>query len=96
MIIARQFVRAAFSVGANLHEAIAGESRADFTHKYLIALKEAHEANYWLVLLRDSGVVPKQRIQPLIQETEEICKIIGAITSRMRRTTRPPSPSLEK
>ncbi len=47
-----QFVRSATSVGANVEEAVAAESRADFRHKMTIAYKEARETAYWLRLFR--------------------------------------------
>jgi four helix bundle protein len=50
-VLAKQFLRSATSIGANLEEARAAESRADFIHKYRIALKEARESAYWLLLL---------------------------------------------
>jgi four helix bundle protein len=56
--LARQFLRAGTSIGANVEEAQAGESRADFVSKYSIALKETHEARYWLRLLLASGDCP--------------------------------------
>jgi four helix bundle protein len=53
--IGRQLLRAGTAIGANLEEAQAGETRADFIHKNAIALKEARETRYWLRLLVGSG-----------------------------------------
>jgi four helix bundle protein len=78
-IIGKQFLRAATSIGANVEEAQAGETRADFVHKYGIAQKEARETIYWLGLLAEGTIVPKRRLTPLIQETEEIYAVITAI-----------------
>jgi four helix bundle protein len=50
-VLGKQILRAGTSIGANVEEAQAGESRADFQHKYNIALKEARELKYWLRLL---------------------------------------------
>ena len=54
-ILAQQLLRSGTSVGANVQEAQAGQSRADFISKYSIALKEARETLYWLRLLDASG-----------------------------------------
>jgi four helix bundle protein len=84
-VVAKQYLRAATSIGANLEEALHGESRADFVHKYGIAQKEARENLYWLRLLTDSETLPRDRVQPLIKETEEIILVITTIILRAKR-----------
>jgi four helix bundle protein len=79
-VIGKQFLRAATSIGANVEEAQAGETRADFVHKYGIAQKEARETIYWLGLLAEGAIVPKRRLTLLMRETEEIYAVITAIT----------------
>ena len=78
-ILGKQYPRAATSIGANIEEAQAGESRADFIHKLGIAQKEARESRYWLHLLAESGIVGREKLQPLRRETEELIGIITAI-----------------
>ncbi len=78
-ILGKQYLRAASSIGANIEEAEAGETRADFVHKLGIARKEARESLYWLRLLAESGIVPKNQLNPLMQETEELVAVITAI-----------------
>ena len=78
-VLGKQHLRAATSIGANVEEAQAGESRADFIHKYGIAQKEARESLYWLRLLAESGIVPLQRLRPLMKETEELYAVITGI-----------------
>ncbi len=56
-IISKQLFRSATSIGANIEEAIAGQSRKDFIHKMSIASKEARETRYWLRLLDSSDLV---------------------------------------
>jgi len=75
-VLARQVLRSGTSVGANVEEAQAAESRADFIHKYNIALKEARETKYWLRLLATRGVVKNTDLGSLIRESDEICRII--------------------
>ena len=78
-VIGKQFLRAATSIGANVEEAQAGETRADFIHKYGIAQKETRESCYWLSLMSESAIVSKRRLTPLIRETEELYAVITGI-----------------
>lgn len=78
-ILGKQYLRAATSVGANIEEAQAAETKSDFIHKYGIAQKEARESHYWLRLLAESEIVSRQRLTPLMRETEELYAIITAI-----------------
>ncbi len=86
-VLAKQYLRAACSVGANVEEAQAGESRADFVHKLGIAQKEGRESLYWLRLLSESELVPKRQLGPLTRETEELVRILTSIilTTKQRR-----------
>ena len=77
--LGRQLLRSGTSIGANVEEAQAGQSRADFVSKYSIALKEARETIYWLRLIQAVGSVKDVAIEELIQEADEISKIIGSI-----------------
>ena len=52
-VLSKQFLRSSTSVGANLMEAKYAESRADFIHKFSIALKECNETLYWLNLIQN-------------------------------------------
>ena len=58
-IIARQLLRSATSIGANVFEAQNAESKADFIHKMKIAAKEADETEYWLLLCKNSKNYPE-------------------------------------
>ncbi len=78
-ILSSQLLRAGTSIGANVEEAQAGQSRADFVNKYAIALKEARETTYWLRLLEATEGVNEDGCRQLLGEAEEIGRIIGAI-----------------
>jgi four helix bundle protein len=78
-VLSKQLLRSATSIGANIEEATAGQSRADFLSKMSIASKEARESNYWLRLLRDSQLASEQEIQPLLAESESLIRIITSI-----------------
>ena len=77
-----QLLDAGTSVGANLEEAKAVQSKADFIHKNAISLKEARESNYWLRLILATETLKPNvlvGIQELEQESLELAKIIGKI-----------------
>ena|SRR5256885_2234718 len=77
--LGKQLLRAGTSIGANMEEARAGQSRADFISKNAIALKEARETIYWLRLLAATKVLPATRLSELQAEAEELTRIIGSI-----------------
>jgi four helix bundle protein len=78
-VISKQLVRSGTSIGANVEEAIAAQSRKDFISKMAISSKEARETNYWLRLLRDSMLLKGLDLKNLIKESEEIIKILTSI-----------------
>lgn len=79
VILGKQYLRSATSIGANVEEAQSAESRADFIHKYGVSRKEANESLYWLRLLTEAEVVSRNRLAGLMQETEELVAVITAI-----------------
>ncbi|MBU0701746.1 four helix bundle protein [bacterium] len=84
-VLGGQILRSGTSVGANVEEAIGAYSKNDFTNKMNIAQKEARESNYWLRLIRDSGFLNKERMEPIIQESEEIIKILTSIVKTSKQ-----------
>ena len=78
-IMSKQVLRAGTSIGANVEEAGAAQSHREFVAKMSIASKEARECHYWLRLLRDGNLIPAPRIQPLIDECDELVRILTAI-----------------
>jgi four helix bundle protein len=74
-----QLLRSGTSIGANLEEAQAGQSKLDFISKNAIALKEARETIYWLRLLAASHIVSEKRLLDLQKEADELARIIGSI-----------------
>ena len=76
--IGAQLLDAGTSIGANFEEAIAAVSFADFTYKLATAQKEAYETNYWLRVICDTHLLPKNRMTAIIQESTEIKKILTA------------------
>ena len=77
-LLAKQFIRAATSIGANIEESIGGQSEMDFASKLHIAYKEARECHYWLRLLKDSNLIESEIANPLLFQSEEIQRILGS------------------
>lgn len=84
--VGRQLLRSGTSIGANVEEAQAGQSRADFISKYSIALKETRETIYWLRLLDGSGYLIGDRFKKLASEAEEISRVIGTIIVNAKKS----------
>ncbi len=84
--LSRQLIRSGTSIGANVQEAQAGQSRADFISKYSIALKEARETIFWLRLLDKSGFGFDGQCKQLAAEAEEISRVIGSIIVKARKS----------
>ncbi len=77
--LADQVIRSGTSVGANVEEADAAESRKDFVHKMSIALKEAQETRYWLRIIISSELLIDEETKTLLKESDELVRIINAI-----------------
>ena len=75
--IAAQLVRCGTSPPPNYEEACAAESRSDFIHKLSIVLKEIRESRCWLRMIVKADLLPKQRLDPLLDEADQLQKIIG-------------------
>ena len=86
-VLSKQIVRCGTSIGANIEESIAAQSRKDFILKMSISSKEARETNYWLRLLRDSKFLKDVELSHLIKESEEIIKIITAIVKTSKNNS---------
>ena len=84
-VLMPQILRAGTSVVSNVEEAQAGQSKADFISKMAIALKEARESHVRLRLLAVTSAIAENELAPLIQEAEELKRIIGAIIVSAKR-----------
>jgi len=82
-IISKQVLRSATSIGANIEEAIGGQSKRDFLAKVSISLKEARETRYWLKLLQESEITKID----VSNHQREILEIVN-ILSKIVKTTR--------
>jgi len=88
--IAGQLVRCGTSPGPNYEEGCAAESRADFTHKLKIVLKELRESRFWLRLIIKAKLLPESKMSNVAEECKQLCNIIGqsVVTTIKRRTTK--------
>ena len=85
-VIARQLLDAGTSVGANLEEASAAQSKPDFISKCSISVKEARESRYWLRLLVSCKLVDPKRLFPLVTEAGEIVAIVTTIVKNAEKS----------
>jgi four helix bundle protein len=86
--MSRQILAAGTSIGANLEEAKACQSRRDITAKFSIALKEARETAYWLRLLVATDLVDEAMVASLMREAHEL---VSVLTVARRRLATPSS-----
>jgi len=77
-VLSKQLLRSGTSIGANVEEALAGQSRRDFLAKMAFASKEARETRYWLVLLQKSNLT-KTELNQAIKNNEELIRILTSI-----------------
>ena len=82
-VIKYQLTKASTSSGANYEEAQAASSKADFKYKQDISLREMRESNYWLRILKELQIGNAEIGSRLVQESEELKKILGSICSKL-------------
>ncbi len=78
-VLSKQLLRSGTSIGANVKEAIRGQSKADFVAKLCISLKEASETEYWLELLHESGYLKDSEFSSIYFDCVELLKLLTAI-----------------
>lgn len=84
-VLGRQVLRSGTSVGANYCEAYRGRSRAEFIAKAGDCLREIEETAYWLELLDDSGIAPRETLAPLRKECNELIAIFVTIVRKAKQ-----------
>ena len=85
-VLSRQLLRSGTAIGANVEEAIGGQSRADFLSKISIAYKEARETRYWLRLLNDTGFLAPREYASISADAVELCRILSAILTTTKKS----------
>ena len=83
-VLSKQLLKSGTSIGANVKEAIRGQSKADFYSKMNIALKEASETEYWLELLYESGYIHEEDFRGIFADCQELMRILVASTKTLQ------------
>jgi four helix bundle protein len=86
-VLSKQILRSGTSIGANVEEAIGGQTRADFIFKLAIAYKEARETHYWIRILHDSDYISEKQSKSILKDIEDIIKIIAKIQITAKKTS---------
>ena len=87
-VIGRQLLLCATSVGANYRAACRARSTLDMIAKLKIVEEEADETLYWMELLAEAGIVPRERLDPLMGEADELLAMTVASIKTLRRRVR--------
>jgi four helix bundle protein len=93
--VAGQVVRCGTAAGPNYDEGCAVESRADFAHKLSIVLKELKETRGWLRFVVIAGLLAEKRITPLLDEAEQLIRIIATSVVTAKGRSRRASGNLQ-
>ena len=88
LVLSKQILRCGTSIGANVEEAIGAQSEKDFLSKIAIAYKQSRETHYLLRLLHESNYIDETAFQSILQDCDELVKILGSITKTMKEKIR--------
>ena len=83
-VLSKQLLKSGTSIGANVKEAIRGQSKPDFYAKMNIALKEASETEYWLEILKETEYLDNVSFDSIYADCQEILKILMSITKTQK------------
>lgn len=86
-ILSKQLLRSGTSIGANIKEAIRGQSKADFIAKMSIALKESSESEYWLELLHETDYLDDKQYESIYNDCQELLKLLTSIIKSSKNNT---------
>ena len=78
-VMSKQILKSGTSIGANIKEALRGQTRPDFGSKMNIALKEASETEYWIELLRDTGYIERKQAESILTDCVELLRLLTSI-----------------
>ena len=85
-VLTKQLLRSGTSIGANVREGTQAASRADFTNKLSIALKESVETEYWLELLVETEYLTDAEFQSIYNDNKELTRLLTAIINTTKQT----------
>ena len=78
-VLSRQLLRSGTAIGALVRESEKAESKADFVHKLSIALKEANETEYWILLLCETKFLTSKQSKSILGDNTELLKLLTSI-----------------
>ena len=84
-ILSKQMLRSGTAIGALIKEAEHAQSRADFINKMNIALKEANETEYWLMLLKDSNYLNDKTYTSIHNNCDELIRLLASIVKTSKK-----------
>jgi four helix bundle protein len=82
--LAKQLLRSGTSIGANLTEAKYSVSRKEFLFKIQIALKECAETEYWLDILKETGLLTRTEYESIIKDNKELLRLLISTTKTLK------------
>lgn len=85
-VLSKQILRSGTGIGALIKESEHAQSKADFINKMNIALKEANETEYWLMLLKDSNYITLKSFESIHSECIELIKLLASIVKSSKKT----------
>ena len=83
-VLSKQVLKSGTAVGALIREAEFGQSKADFTSKMSISLKEANETEYWLCLLKDTGYISENQFETLQSKNKELIAMLVSTVKTLK------------
>jgi len=84
-VLSKQVLRSGTSIGALVKEAEHAQSKADFINKMNVALKEANETEYWLMLLKDSDYMDEISFSSIHADISELIKLLASIVKTSKQ-----------
>jgi four helix bundle protein len=84
-VLSKQVLRSGTAIGALVKEAEHAQSKADFINKMNIALKEANETEYWLMLLKDSDYLDEKSFASIHLNSSEMIKLLASIVKTSKQ-----------
>jgi four helix bundle protein len=85
-VLSKQMLRSGTAIGALAREAEYAQSKPDFISKFSIALKEANETEYWLMLLHDCDYLPDKSFESIITDCRELIKLLITIINSSKQS----------
>lgn len=86
-VLSKQVLRSGTAIGSLVKEAEHAQSKGDFINKMNVALKEANETDYWLMLLKDSEYIDEKNFQSIHQESIELVKLLASIVKTTKENS---------